>query len=65
MFFVIENLVLAPSYSPFSSTIATTRLNCRVRNENGCDPRVKAPKPNFQFSMYSIVKVKRSWLHTM
>ena len=40
----IKCSVLAPTYSPLSSTISTTRLNFRVRNENGCDPRVEAPK---------------------
>src|SRR3989338_5719135 len=34
--------VLAPSYSCLATTIASTRLNCRVRNENGCDPSDKA-----------------------
>src|SRR3989344_5362674 len=45
---VVENCVLAASYSPLSSTIASTGLNCRVRNENGCDPSDKPPERNFQ-----------------
>ena len=38
------------------------RLNFRVRNENGCDPHVKAPKLNFQFfflAPHSPAKPKR------
>ena len=40
--------VLATSYSRLSTTIASRGLNCRVRNENGCDPSDKAPEQNFQ-----------------
>ena len=42
----IKHSVLAASYSPVASTIATTVLNGRVRNEIGCDHRVKPPKQN-------------------
>ena len=38
--------VLAPSYSRLSTTIASGGLNCRVRNENGCDPSDKALAQN-------------------
>ena len=34
---------LATIYSPLSSTIDSRRLNCRVRNENGCGPSDKSP----------------------
>ena len=40
--------MLAASYSPLASTIATTELNFRVRNENGCDPGVKPPTQKIQ-----------------
>ena len=30
------------------STIATSELNFRVRNENGCDPAVKPPEQKTQ-----------------
>ena len=33
---------------PFASTIGSGRLNCRVRNENGCDPSAEAPTQNAQ-----------------
>ncbi len=36
--------VLAPSYFRLATIIASTRLNFRVRNENGCDPRDEAPE---------------------
>ena len=49
MVFLIEYFVLATSYSPFSSTIASTELNFRVRNENGCDLCDKSPKQKIQF----------------
>jgi hypothetical protein len=39
----IKGSVLATSYSPFSSTIATIVLNFRVRNEIGCTHDVKSP----------------------
>ena len=45
--FLIKNLVLATSYSPLASTIASTELNCRVRNENGCDLCDESPELNF------------------
>ena len=51
----IQYIVLAPAYSPLSSTIGTTRLNFRVRNENGCDPRVEAPKQNIQFIYFQFL----------
>src|SRR3989344_545005 len=43
-----EHSVLAPAYSPLASTIGSGRLNCRVRNENGCSPSDKAPTRNAQ-----------------
>ena len=36
--------VLATSYSRLATTIASTGLNCRVRNENGCDPSDESPE---------------------
>ncbi len=60
----IQHLVLALSYSPLASTIASTELNCRVRNENGCDLCDKAPKLKVGFcpnSIYSIVKVSLNY----
>ena len=47
---MFENFVLAPSYSRLSTTIASTRLNYRVRNENGCDPSDEAPEQKEQTS---------------
>ena len=44
----VENSVLAATYSPLASTIGTTGLNFRVRNENGCDPSVKPPTQKTQ-----------------
>ena len=41
--------MLAASYSPLASTIATTVLNFRVRNGIGCDHCVKPPTQNFRF----------------
>lgn len=41
-----ERSVLAPGYFPPKSIIATTVLNFRVRNENGCFHSVKAPERN-------------------
>ena len=38
--------MLAPAYSPLASTIGSGRLNCRVRNENGCTPSDEAPTQN-------------------
>ena len=32
--------------SPLRSTIGDGRLNCRIRNENGCTPSAKAPTYN-------------------
>ena len=48
---MIEEFVLAPSYSRLSTTIASTGLNCRVRNENGCNPTDEAPEQNLQSSL--------------
>lgn len=42
--FCLKCSVLAASYSCLSTTIASTGLNCRVRNENGCDPGDKPPE---------------------
>lgn len=51
--FKIENLELAPTYSPFKeSTIGDGGLNFRVRNENGCTPTSKAPTQDFQYSIF-------------
>lgn len=42
-------IVLAASYSPLhKGTIASTGLNCRVRNENGCGPRDEPPRQYIQ-----------------
>jgi hypothetical protein len=43
----IKNFVLAPTYSCLTTTIGAGELNCRVRNENGCDLSAKAPEQNF------------------
>src|SRR3989338_561591 len=48
----IEYSVLAPSYSCLTTTIASTRLNYRVRNENGCDPGDKALARNTRYSVF-------------
>ena len=45
----IESILLAATYSPLTSTIGTTKLNFRVRNENGCDLGVKPPTQKIQF----------------
>src|SRR3989344_2948105 len=47
-----ENSVLATSYSRLATKIASTGLNCRVRNENGGDPSDKSPEQNLQFSKH-------------
>ena len=44
----VSTFVLATSYSCLATTIASTGLNCRVRNENGCDTSDKSPERNFQ-----------------
>jgi hypothetical protein len=41
--------MLATSYSPLTSTIATTALNFCVRNENRCFHSVKSPAYNIHF----------------
>lgn len=45
---IFKYLILAISYSPLASTIATTMLNFRVRNENGCFHSVKSPELNIR-----------------
>lgn len=45
----IKYSVLAPSYSRLATTIASTRLNCRVRNENGCFPSDEALAHNTRY----------------
>ncbi len=41
---LVQDSVLATSYFPLTSIIATTALNCRVRNGIGCDHSVKSPE---------------------
>ncbi len=53
----LKCLVLATSYFPFYSIIATTVLNCRIRNENGCDHCVESPEPNIQFGKPKVLKL--------
>ena len=50
---VIKFFVLASTYSPLTSTIGTTVLNFRVRNEIGCDHCVKTPTQKIQFLLNS------------
>ena len=48
---LFKHYVLAISYFPLASIIASTGLNFRVRNENGCDPSDESPEHkvrNFQ-----------------
>ena len=42
-------MMLATTYSPLTSTIGSRRLNCRVRNENGCGPPDKSPASYARF----------------
>ncbi len=37
------------TYSPLTSTIGSSGLNFRVRNENGCDPTDKPPEQKTQY----------------
>ncbi len=46
MFFVLNTWFWRLATFPIKSIIATTVLNCRVRNENGCFHCVKSPEPN-------------------
>ena len=64
--FVIENCVLAPTYSPPKrSTIGDEKLNFRVRNENGCTLLANAPTHNIQFSIHHLKKDGRGgWIRT-
>ena len=39
---------------PFTSTIASTELNFRVRNEIGCDLSDKSPEHNLQHIIYHV-----------
>jgi len=40
--------MLAPSYSRLATTIASEKLNCRVRNGNGCTLFDEAPTYNIR-----------------
>ena len=48
--------MLAPTYSCIATTIGSTGLNCRVRNENGCDPGDKALAHNIRYSIFKFQK---------
>ena len=41
-----------------TTTIAASGLNCRVRNENGCDPAAKPPEPNTRNSHFVLKDLK-------
>ncbi len=45
---LLKDFVLATSYSRLTTTIASTGLNCGVRNENRCDPSDKSPEQKLQ-----------------
>ena len=49
----LEYSVLAATYSCLTTTIGADGLNCRVRNENGCNTVAKPPTHNIRFSSLS------------
>src|SRR3989344_6091853 len=46
----LEYSVLAATYSCLTTTIGADGLNCRVRNENGCNTVAKPPTHNIRIS---------------
>jgi hypothetical protein len=46
--FVLNTLFWRSPTLPYTSTIGSGGLNCRVRNENGCGPTDKPPEQNIQ-----------------
>jgi len=52
-FFVLSTLCWRRPTLPYMSTIGSGRLNCRVRNENGCDPSDKAPTQKAQDLLFA------------
>ncbi len=50
-FFVLNTLFWRSPTLPYTSTIGSGGLNCRVRNENGCGPTDKPPEQNIQSNL--------------
>lgn len=46
---------------PHRSIIGSTRLNCRVRNENGCDPCDESPEHNLQIIIFRSLFDSNKW----
>ena len=49
--FLFEHSVLAATYSCLTTTIGADGLNCRVRDENGCNTVAKPPTQKAQIGV--------------